>query len=295
MFTSIDHLMLAVPDLERSAAQYRRLGFNVQQGGTHPGKGTHNAIAFTDEDYLELLAIRDAAEERAFNDGKGSWGRNLAGFIAEGGGIRFIIIQSDDLAADVAAMRGRGVDVSDVTEGRRKQGSTEFRWKVAYLGPKNPLPLFFIQHLTPLEERRKYTPGGGPHPNAVFKPERTYVVTRDANGTAAEYAKVLGMPQPPLQRGTVIMADMIVFQLGPHGLGIVQPYAPGVAAEALDRRGPGPFQALYRTKSMGAAARWQQEQGLPPFPRGTRNTGEQAMLAPPSEACGAYLGFVGPE
>jgi len=295
MFKAIDHLMLCVADLEQGAAQYGRLGFNVQPGGTHPGKGTHNAIAFTDEDYLELMAIRDAAEERTFNDGKGSWGRNLARFIAEGGGIRFIIIQSDDLAADVAAMRGRGVDVSDVADGRRKQGGTEFRWKFADLGPKNPLPLFFIQHLTPLAERRKHTPGGGPHPNAVFKLERTYVVARDANATAAEYAKVLGMPRPPLQRGTVIMADMSVFQLGPHGLGIVQPYAPGVAAEALDRRGPGPFQALYRTHSMGAAAKWMQEHGLPPLARGTRNTGEQAMLVPQEHAFGAYIGFVGPE
>ena len=291
--------MVCVPDLNRGAEQYRKLGFNVQPGGTHPGKGTHNAIAFTDEDYLELLAIRDPAEERAFNGGKGSWGRNLAGFIAEGGGIRFIIVQSDDLTADVAAMRRRGVEVSDVTEGRRKQGSTEFRWKFADLGPKNPLPLFFIQHLTPLEERKRITHYPSPitegHPNRVFKLERTYVVERDANATAAQYAKVLGMPQPPIQRGTVIMADMIVFQLGPHGLGIVQPYAPGVAAEALDRRGPGPFQALYRTHSMGAAAKWQQEQGLPPFPRGTRNTGEQAMLAPHDHACGAYIGFVGIE
>jgi hypothetical protein len=295
MFTCIDHLMLCVPDLERGKEQYRRLGFNVQPGGIHPGKGTHNAIAFNDDDYLELLAIRDAAEERAFNGGKGSWGPNLPGFIAEGGGIRYIILQSDDLAADVSAMRKRGVDVTDAVDGRRQQGDTEFRWKAAYLGPKNPLPLFFIQHLTPIAERRKHTPGGGPHPNAVFKLERTYIVSRDANTEAALYAKVLGMPQPPLQRGTVIMADMIVFQLGPHGLGIVQPYAPGVAAEALDRRGPGPFQALYRTNSMGAAAKWQQEHGLPPFPRGTRNTGEQAMLAPHDQACGAYIGFVGQE
>jgi hypothetical protein len=298
MFTCIDHVMICVPDLERGKEQYRRLGFNVQPGGVHPGKGTHNAIAFNNEDYLELLAIRDPAEELAANGGKGSWGLDLAGFIAAGGGIRYIIVQSDDLAADVAAMRGRGVDVGDAVEGRRAQGGTEFRWKAAYLGPKNPLPLFFIQHLTPLEERKRVTRHSSPvteHPNRVFKLERTYIVTRDANAAAVVYAEVLDMPQPPLQRGTVIMADMSVFQLGAHGLGIVQPYAPGVAADALERRGPGPFQALYRTTSMGAAARWQQQHGLPPFPRGTRNTGEQAMLAPPGEACGAYIGFVGPE
>jgi hypothetical protein len=35
--------------------------------------------------------------------------------------------------------------------------------------------------------------------------------------------------------------------------------------------------------------------GLPPLARGTRSNGEQAMLVPPGEACGAYIGFVGPE
>ena len=48
MFTAIDHLMICVPDLARGTEQYRRLGFNVQPGGTHPSKGTHNAIAFND-------------------------------------------------------------------------------------------------------------------------------------------------------------------------------------------------------------------------------------------------------
>ena len=40
---------------------------------------------------------------------------------------------------------------------------------------------------------------------------------------------------------------------------------------------------------------WMQEHGMPPLARGVRNTGEQAMLVPPGEACGAYIGFVGPE
>lgn len=129
----------------------------------------------------------------------------------------------------------------------------------------------------------------------MYTLERAYIVTPDVETAAATYANVLGVPQPPMQRGTVIMSDMAVFQLGPTGLGIAQPYGPGPAADALERRGPGPFQALYRTTSMGAAACWMQEHGMPPLARGVRNTGEQAMLATPAEACGAYIGFVGPE
>ncbi len=102
------------------------------------------------------------------------------------------------------------------------------------------------------------------------------------------------MPAPPVQRGNVIKADMAVFDLGPTGLTVAQPAEPGPAAEALARRGPGPFQVLYRTSSMDAAARFMADHGVPPPARGIRNTGEQAMLVGPEHACGAYIGFVGP-
>lgn len=295
MLTRIDHVMICVPGLPQSMAQYSKLGFNIHAGGVHPGKGTHNAIAFLQDDYIELLAIRDPAEHRAAV-GPGSAHADLPQFIAAGGGIRYIILQSDDLTAEVAAMRSRGVDVSDAIEnGRRTPAGQELRWKAAVLGPRNLLAIFFIQHLTPIEERRKQVPEAGKHPNGAFTIERAYIVVPDAEAAAATYARVLGVPQPPLQRGTVIMANMAVFQVGPTSVAIVQPYAKGTAAEALERRGPGPFQVLFRTTSMGAAARWMQEHGLPPLARGVRNTGEQAMLVPPGEACGAYIGFVGPE
>ncbi|MDH3287558.1 MAG: VOC family protein [Betaproteobacteria bacterium] len=296
MFTRIDHVMICVPDLQQGMEKFSKMGFNVHAGGVHTGKGTHNAIAFNQDDYIELLAIRDMAEHQASAGAPGNSHAGLAQFIEAGGGLRYLILQSDDLTAEVAAMRSRGVDVSDAMDrGRRTPAGQELRWKAAVLGPKNPLPIFFIEHLTPIEERRKQVPDAGKHPNAVFTIERAYVVTPEAEAAAALYAKVLGVPQPPMQRGMVIMSDMVVFQLGPTGLGIAQPYAPGPGAEALERRGPGPFQVLYRTKSMGAAARWMQEHGMPPLARGVRNTGEQAMLVPPGEACGAYIGFVGPE
>jgi catechol 2,3-dioxygenase-like lactoylglutathione lyase family enzyme len=296
MFTRIDHVMICVPDLPQAITQYSKLGFNIYPGGMHPGKGTHNAIAFNRDDYIELLAVHDDAEQSAAAAVPGSADAGLAEFIAVGGGLRYIVLQSDDLAADVAAMRSRGVDVGDATEGgRRTPDGQTLRWKVAVPGGGNPLPVFFIEHLTPLAARRRQASAGGEHSNAVYGIERAYIVTHDAAAAAATYAKVLGVPQPPLQKGTVIMSDMAVFQVGPTGLGIVQPYAPGPAADALERRGPGPFQALYRTTSMGAAARWMQEQGMPPLARGVRNTGEQAMLVTPDDACGAYIGFVGPE
>ncbi|MCE2999123.1 MAG: VOC family protein [Betaproteobacteria bacterium] len=289
MFTHIDHVTLGVADLEQGTAQLRRLGFHVQPGGVHEGRGTHNALAWNDEDYLELLAIRDAAEYRAAS----RTGASFEAFIAAGGGIHSIALASDDLEADVAAMRGRGIAVSDVLPGSRTtpDGRT-LRWKLATLDPVHALPFRFIQHLTPLAERR---PSAAPHPNAVHMLERSYIVVADAEAKAAECARILGFAQPPLQKGTVIMSNMAIFQLGSTGLGIVSPYADGPARKALQSRGPGAFQALYRTTSMGAAARWMAAQGMPPLERGVRNTGEHAMLAAPAEACGAYIGFVGPE
>src|ERR1044072_4609095 len=105
----IDHVMICVSDLAHGVEQYRKLGFNMFAGGDHPGKGTHNAVAFNDADYVELLSIRDRAEYDAA--GRSGWAAGtLADFISAGGGIRYIVIQSDDLAADVASMRKRGVE-----------------------------------------------------------------------------------------------------------------------------------------------------------------------------------------
>ena len=291
MLTRIDHVMICVPDLARGVDAYTRIGFNIYPGGAHAGRATHNAIAFHQEDYLELLSLR----ERHTPVAPGSSDARLDEFLGRGGGFRYVAVQSDDLEADVAAMRGRGVDVSDATEGaRRTPAGQELRWRAASLGPRNPLPLFFVQHLTPLAERRRQVPRAGDHPNGALRLDRVYVAVPDLAAVTESYGRVLGMPVPKIQRGAVIKADMAVFDLGPTGLTVVQPAEPGPAAETLSRRGPGPFQVLYRTSSMDAAARWMAGHDMPPPARGVRNTGEQAMLVGPEQACGAYIGFVGP-
>jgi len=285
MLTRIDHVMICVPDLPKAIDVYTRIGFGVRAGGVHPDGGTENAIAFFQDDYLELLAVRKGEERLA--------SAALLDFLARGPGLRYVALQSDDLAADVAAMRRRGVDVGDpVDGGRRTPDGHELRWKSARLGASNPLPIFFIEHLTPLAERRRgHT---GEHPNGARRTERVYIAVSDVAKAADLYSRVLGVAVPRVQRGNVIKADMAVFDLGPTGLTVAQPAEPGPAAEALARRGPGPFQALYPTRSMDAAARWMAEHGVPPPARGVRNTGEQAMLVEPAHACGVYIGLFGP-
>ena len=289
MLSRIDHVMICVPDLRQGIEQYTRIGFNIRPGGAHPGRGTENAIAFNDDDYVELMGVRDRNEYLAASPAGG-----LLDFLARGGGFRLVAVQSDDLAADVAAMRARGVDIGEPTDGgRRTPDGKELRWRAAALGPRDPLPLFFIQHLTPLDER-KQAAHAGTHPNGVLRVDRVYIATPDVATAAQSYSRVLGVPVPKIQRGNVIKADMAVFDLGPTGVTVAQPAEPGPAAEALSRRGPGPFQALYRTSSMDAAARWMADHGVPPPARGVRNTGEHAMLVRPDDACGAYIGLVGP-
>jgi catechol 2,3-dioxygenase-like lactoylglutathione lyase family enzyme len=290
ILTRIDHVMICVPDLRQGIDAYTRIGFNIYSGGVHTGKGTHNAIAFNDEDYLELLSVRDRDEYLAASPGGG-----LLEFLERGGGFRYVAVQSDDLAADVTAMRRRGVDVSDPVAGERRTPSGQVLcWNAAVLGPRHDLPIFFVEHLTPLAERRRQVPRAGTHPNGALRADRVYIAVPDVTAAAEIYSRVLGMPVPPVRRGTVIKADMAVFDLGPTGLTVAQPAEPGPAAEALARRGPGPFQVLYRTSSMDAAARFMTDHGMPPPARGVRNTGEQAILVRPEDACGAYIGLVGP-
>src|SRR5258708_10020822 len=105
------------------------------------------------DDYIELLAVGDQAEHRVASSKPGSKNSTLSEFIAAGGGIRYVVLQSDDLIAEVAAMRSRGVDVSDpIDGGRRTPSGQELRWRIATLGPQKALPLVFIQQLTPPPE-----------------------------------------------------------------------------------------------------------------------------------------------
>ena len=56
----IDHLVIAVRDLDAARAAYRRLGFTLTPEARHPF-GTKNSLVQLDGAFLELVAIADPA------------------------------------------------------------------------------------------------------------------------------------------------------------------------------------------------------------------------------------------
>ena len=107
MFTRIDHVMICVHDLELGIEQYRKIGFDIHPGGNHPGKGTHNAIAFNAEDYVELLAIRDPVEQQAASRVPGTTATGLSEFLAKGEGIRYALEKGVFVVTTTRAGSGR--------------------------------------------------------------------------------------------------------------------------------------------------------------------------------------------
>jgi hypothetical protein len=150
------------------------------------------------------------------------------------------------------------------------------------------LPLRFVS-----SDMRAKRPGN--HPNGALRLERVYVAVPDLRIAAPEYASTLHMDLPTEQRGNVIRAIMRVFDVGPVGIVVAEPVEDGPAADALARHGAGLFQLLFRVRGLANVAHWMIEQRLPQPERGTRNTGESAILVSPEYACGAYVAFVGPE
>ncbi len=59
----LDHVVVAVHDLDAAIAKYRKLGFSVKEGGIN-GPVKNALIPFNDGSYIELLAARSGSSRR---------------------------------------------------------------------------------------------------------------------------------------------------------------------------------------------------------------------------------------
>lgn len=184
MALTLDHIVIAVKDLEQTIADYRALGFNVLQGGDHPGRPTYNAlVVFADGSYFELIAWRSPSPGER-------WWELLN---AHGDGIVDFALLPPDTATTVAGAKDRGLAYSGPHDGGRVRPDGErLQWQTAR-PPSHDLP-FLCGDQTP---RALRVPEGDArvHPNGARGVASLALAVKDLDASLAHYRALLGQAQ----------------------------------------------------------------------------------------------------
>jgi catechol 2,3-dioxygenase-like lactoylglutathione lyase family enzyme len=215
----LDHVVIAVNDLEAAIRDYGELGFIVTRGGVHANRATHNAlITFANGTYLELLAATGEPPRPDLID--------FSVLLRSGEGLVGFALRSDDLDAEAARLRAEGLAVDEVIPGERhRNDGTVIRWKLALIG--GGFAPFLIQDVTPRAWRITDDPAITTHPNQVVGLHSVEITAYDGRITPEWYAKLFGsMPQSdmanPLAVGDIVLREIGQRMESPAGLWGVQ-------------------------------------------------------------------------
>ncbi len=96
----IDHLGIAVKDLEEAVRTYEALGFQVEARHDVPAEKVRTAFLPVGESHLELLEPTDPSSV-------------VARFLEKRAGLHHVCVAVDDIEAALAALRARGVPLLD--------------------------------------------------------------------------------------------------------------------------------------------------------------------------------------
>ncbi len=179
--TGIDHVVIAVNDLDHAQAAYRRLGFTLSSRATHSAAmGTANHTIMLEDDYFELLSVltptdRNARWREALADGEGVVG--LAAATPGALAARTAWVQAGLSPGDVVAF-SRPVE-------RLRGIKTEARFEIVSL-PMETLPGIGLFACAQLTRDAVWLPELVVHPNTAMAIRKLTVSVPDpldASGT----------------------------------------------------------------------------------------------------------------
>jgi catechol 2,3-dioxygenase-like lactoylglutathione lyase family enzyme len=182
----IDHLLIAVRDLDRAATAYRRLGFTLSPRAVHSAHmGTANHTIMLERDYFELLTVltptpANAKWRQALADGEG-----LAGFAAA----------TPSAAAAAAAWRSAGLAASDSLAfsravERADGGRMEARFEVVTL-PEQTAPAMALFACAQLTREAVWLPELMIHPNTTRAIRKLTIAAPDPHLAADSWSRAL--------------------------------------------------------------------------------------------------------
>jgi catechol 2,3-dioxygenase-like lactoylglutathione lyase family enzyme len=188
MLIGLDHIVLAVRDLDRATDTYRRLlGREPSWRGRHPAYGTANTLFRLENTYLELLAPV----------GEGPLAAQVEAWLAQHGESPLALaFGTDDVDAAVGTLRARGLAASDPGDGigRDERTGAERRWRNVFMPPSatRGVMMIIIEHRSPSDALPPAEPFAGAQA-AVAACDHVVVRSADADASRALYGDVLGL------------------------------------------------------------------------------------------------------
>ena len=149
MVNTLDHLIVAVKDLEKAEQNYTKIfGMPPVWKGEHKELGTANALFNFQNTYFELLAVK----------GEGL-GAALVDYYLEqsGEGLIGVVLGTDDISKTTTEIRDKGFAVADHTEGEGINFKDQQirKWKKPFSTPRTNKRNIFIYYPT---YRRRASP-----------------------------------------------------------------------------------------------------------------------------------------
>ena len=207
----IDHLVICVHDLARAEQNLRTLGFALTPTGVHPF-GTSNRLAMFGNNFLEVLAITDAAAVPAAAPGRFSFAAHQQNFLAAAEGMSMLAWHSADAHADAARFAANGIGAYAPFDFGRDavlpSGATarvEFSLAFA-IDPAMPKIAFFT-----CQQRHA--------PELFWKPD----YQRHPNGALRVVEVVMSAPEPTAHRGFLERMTESAAELAPGRLTVGEP------------------------------------------------------------------------
>lgn len=165
----LDHIVHAVRDLDAAADFWRRAGFIVGARNRHPW-GTHNRVVQLPGFFVEILTV--AEPDKLGGDGLSRhFGIPNREAIARGDGFSALVLESTDIAADVADFAQSNIGISDAlpfSRGAKLPDGTDTTvgFFLAFVRDElSPSTGFFVcQQLNP---KAFWNPDFQAHPNGV--------------------------------------------------------------------------------------------------------------------------------
>ncbi|MDQ3657833.1 MAG: VOC family protein [Chloroflexota bacterium] len=248
MATGIDHIVIAVRDLDQAVADYTAAGFTVTPGGEHTNGETHNAlVAFADGTYFEIIAWKDPDGES-----DNAWLRRLQA----GEGFVDYALRTADLEVEIARLRDEGLDVPDSTPGgRMRPDGQAVEWQTVRLDPSRHPSLPFYCHSTNDITLRVPTGDATIHANGASGIHKIFIGVADLEQAAADYRIVAGITFAEDAHEQPEANKWQQFRVGTYNIVLIEPDEPASElARSIALRGEVPIEvALKSTNEQGSA------------------------------------------